>query len=155
MRYLPLFEDFHQININLVLKAYFEAALWTVEEQLQEQDNEDFEDMYGSSREDSDISEFVPEIDINIFNIHDDSKMKAYDDVKKFLDNEEVKVAIFDEEIDEEQLGHDIWLSRNGHGAGFFDHNYYPENEEVLMNMARSLGSSDVYIGGDKKIHLT
>lgn len=155
LKYIKLFENFHNIDIVKVLNSYLESALWTEEERLGEQDNEDFEEMYGDSREESGVSEFVEESDINITNIDPDSKLKAYEDIKRFLDDEAVKSAIFAEEIDEEQLGHDIWLTRNGHGAGFFDRMYDSENEQILTNKAKSLGSSDVYLGDDKVIYFT
>lgn len=155
LKYIKLFENFHNIDIVKVLNSYLECALWTVEEQLGEQDNEDFEEMYGDSREESGVSEYVEEAWINVNNIDPDSKLKAYEDIKRFLDDEAVKSAIFAEEIDEEQLGHDIWLTRNGHGAGFFDRMYDSENEQILTNKAKSLGSSDVYLGDDKVIYFT
>jgi hypothetical protein len=57
-------------------------------------------------------------------------------------------------EIDFEQLGHDFWLTRNRHGAGFWDgdyknggaitkivHEYFSENDDSLRD---SLPSSEV-----------
>jgi hypothetical protein len=38
----------------------------------------------------------------------------------------------------EEQLGHDLWLSLNGHGAGFFDHSLGGE-ENRLQNTCREM----------------
>lgn len=48
--------------------------------------------------------------------------------------------------------GHDYWLSRNGHGAGFFDRG----NDKVfsvLQEAARQEGSSDLVIGGSGKLY--
>jgi hypothetical protein len=44
----------------------------------------------------------------------------------------------------------DIWFTRNGHGAGFFDHNY--ENEDLLINAGKNLKSKDLYVGDDGKL---
>lgn len=43
-----------------------------------------------------------------------------------------------------EQAGHDFWLSRNGHGAGFFDGDY-AGNERLLQKAARLYGSVSAY----------
>lgn len=50
---------------------------------------------------------------------------------------------------DDGRLGHDFWLSRNGHGAGFFDE-YYGEDKKLceafreLQKAAKAYGSSDL-----------
>ncbi len=43
-----------------------------------------------------------------------------------------------------EQAGHDFWLSRNGHGTGFFDRDY-DGFENQLQEAARRYGSVYVY----------
>lgn len=52
----------------------------------------------------------------------------------------------------EEQLGHDFWLTRNGHGAGFWDRGDEELGDE-LAKWARSFGSCDLYVGDDGKVH--
>lgn len=45
-------------------------------------------------------------------------------------------------EYNPEQIGHDLWLTRNGHGAGFWDRPevYGKENARILTLMARAMG---------------
>lgn len=53
---------------------------------------------------------------------------------------------------DPEQFGHDLWLSMNGHGAGFLDRG----SEFVwqgLQSVADRLGELEAYIGDDGKIY--
>jgi hypothetical protein len=56
-----------------------------------------------------------------------------------------------------EQIGHDFWLTRNGHGAGFWDR-YYGTDSELracvlrLSDAAKGYGSSDLYVGDDGKV---
>lgn len=53
---------------------------------------------------------------------------------------------------DDGSVGHDFWLSRNGHGAGFFDRG----NEDVwdeLQDAAKKFKEVDLYLGDDGKIH--
>ena len=73
-------------------------------------------------------------------------------DIKQFLSlaGDSVIEAIEDNGL--ERLGHDIWLTRNGHGAGFFDHSYDDENEKRLISAAKSLKEVDLYINDDMKL---
>ena len=46
-----------------------------------------------------------------------------------------------------EQLGHDLWLTRNGHGAGFWDRNdeTYPETlRKIFTALARAQGYHEI-----------
>lgn len=84
--------------------------------------------------------------DLTIYDFSDKAKFDSMLDIKKFLRMagvEAVTEAINDRGL--EQLGHDIYLTRNGHGAGFFDHSYNHEKE--LMDAAQKLGN--VYIDYD------
>jgi hypothetical protein len=40
-----------------------------------------------------------------------------------------------------EQLGHDLWLTRNGHGAGFWDRDF--EHKDIFTALARAQGAHD------------
>lgn len=54
----------------------------------------------------------------------------------------------------EAQAGHDFWLSRNGHGAGFFDRDVPRKLRDTLQKAAREFGSFDLYVGDDGKIYI-
>jgi len=48
------------------------------------------------------------------------------------------------------QAGHDFWLTRNGHGAGFWDRNWNEKSKEIgkhLTKIAKSYGAFDLYLG--------
>lgn len=157
-------DDMHLTNddINEIMKGYLEAAIWTEEERLNSESQSDEEDDY----EDESESEIrflrllKNELQINSVtsftkqHIHPDSQIQAYVDIKTFINNAG-SIAVMEaiEENDKFKLGMDIWLTRNGHGAGFFDHSY--ENEDVLMNAARALKEVDLYIGDDNKLHFS
>ena len=49
--------------------------------------------------------------------------------------------------------GHDCWLTRNGHGAGFWDGDWDEEDGEILTNASKKAGQVDLYVGDDGKIH--
>jgi hypothetical protein len=50
------------------------------------------------------------------------------------------------------QGGHDFWLTRNGHGAGFWDGDW-PENGKALTLASKKYGEADLYIGDDGYIY--
>lgn len=47
-----------------------------------------------------------------------------------------------------EQAGHDFWLTRNRHGAGFWDRDLGAVGER-LTEIAHGFGESDLYVGDD------
>lgn len=51
-----------------------------------------------------------------------------------------------------EQAGHDFWLTRNGHGAGFWDRGLGDIGTR-LTAASKVYGSVDLYIGDDGKIY--
>lgn len=48
--------------------------------------------------------------------------------------------------------GHDFWLTRNGHGAGFWDRGYGAVGKR-LSEAAIAYGEKDVYVGDDEKLY--
>lgn len=48
----------------------------------------------------------------------------------------------------------DFWLTRNGHGAGFWDRGY-EEIGDRLTEAAKAFGESEVYDGGNGLLYLT
>lgn len=51
------------------------------------------------------------------------------------------------------RAGHDLWLTRNGHGAGFWDGDWPEPYASQLSAYARAQGSVDAYVGDDGMIH--
>lgn len=151
-----LMNELDESEIKKIMNGYIEAALWTEEEQLKDDmENQSIYDDDDDDEEDEDESEIDKIIrmqsdlkskGIDSFskeNITPDSLIQAYLDIKQFIKSAGIKAV--NEAINEnglERLGHDIWLTRNRHGAGFFDHTYEHENE--LMNAAHNL--KEVYI---------
>lgn len=50
------------------------------------------------------------------------------------------------------QAGHDFWLTRNHHGAGFWDGDW-PEHGDELTDRAQEFGECDLYPGDDGRIY--
>ena len=48
--------------------------------------------------------------------------------------------------------GHDFWLTRNGHGSGFWDGDW-PEAGDRLTEASKAYGEFDLYVGDDGVIY--
>jgi hypothetical protein len=158
-KWIKTYENFTSVtklNIKQIVTSYLEAALWTEEERIKEDEESEIHSMYGKpddgddDDDDEHVSKLIPRIDYIIDNIAIDSKIKAFNDIKKFISI--VGLEIIDD-IDPNSLGHDIWLSRNGHGAGFFDRGYDIDIEKKLMDAAHQIGEDNLYLGDDGLLH--
>ncbi|WMC09546.1 hypothetical protein PU634_10500 [Oceanimonas pelagia] len=50
------------------------------------------------------------------------------------------------------QMGHDFWLTRNGHGSGFWDRGYGSEGQ-LLTQAAEQYSEIHLYLGDDLLIY--
>lgn len=53
------------------------------------------------------------------------------------------------------RAGHDFFLTRNKHGAGFWDGDWAEPAATRLTKESHAYGPSDLYLGDDGKIHVT
>lgn len=53
----------------------------------------------------------------------------------------------------EEYAGHDFWLTRNGHGAGFWDGDWAEPTATKLYELSKRFGQMDVYLGDDGMVY--
>jgi len=149
-------QDLPQSDINEILNGYIECALWTEQERLEDDTTMDIDD--DEMDEVEKLIQLKGKFDRKTFtsfvsdDIDIDSRIDAYNDIKTFIKNAG-DIAI-QEAINENglfKLGMDIWFTRNGHGAGFFDHNY--ENEDLLIIAGKKLKPKDLYVGDDGKLY--
>jgi hypothetical protein len=134
-----------------VVRGYVETALWTEEERL--------EDEMGYDEDDDEMSEIDAIIksynkkDFSNFEKEDidaDSLLDTYSDIKEFTN------LLSDSTLDEVEpfdLGMDFWLTRNGHGSGFWDRGYSEETEEDLMSVVKNFKEKNLVIGDDLMLH--
>ena len=109
-----------------IKQAYIACMLWSSGEG--EFDNKTIED-------------FAPEtiykidMDIHRFMLENGSKIK---------------------DIDKEQVGHDLWLTRNHHGAGFWDRPelYGQALADELTTFSHGMGEQDLYLGDNGLMYL-
>jgi hypothetical protein len=123
MRELTVFEE-----------SYLECALWS-----SHQDSTDDEDNAMFDFDNKSISDFDE---------------KTLDELlawanKFYSDNE---ALILESELDDSEVGHSLWLSQNGHGAGFFDYMDDTGACDKLHELA-IYNEVQLYIGDDEKIY--
>lgn len=56
-------------------------------------------------------------------------------------------------DYNESRIAHDFWLTRNHHGAGFWDGDYPKELGQRLTDLAYVYGECDLYVGDDGKLY--
>ena len=117
------------------IDAYIEAMLWSSTDNSNEQGGEPLDKNY----DENDIApEFMKQIN---------------EDCKDFLESN------FDYVSDDiSRAGHDFWLTRNGHGAGFWDGDWEFEVDvknagKHLTEMSKAYGEITPYVGDDGKIY--
>lgn len=98
-------------------------------------------------------------LDLKGYSIYDfdaDSLEQAKSDCEAFI-TQVVKYADFDVYTHlREQGGHDLWLTRNGHGTGFWDRAYIygKVNSCLLAHHAKLLKEAHVFEGFDGKLYI-
>jgi hypothetical protein len=121
-------------DVDVFTEAYIEAALWS----STDNDGEPLDHEYNSDNLDADTKKV----------------MKA--DCKRFL--EKVDAAGLLEHISDSHstlihAGHDFWLTRNHHGAGFWDGDWQQRIGDDLTEIARLFGDYHLFVGDDGEIH--
>ena len=114
-----------------VIRQYLETALWS----STEEDGTPLDENYG-------IADFDP-----------DSKERLVAELEAFFGVyvKTIEKYMQENKQDEEQVAHDFWLSRNRHGAGFWEHR--GAAAEKLTKASHDYGSVDLYVGDDGQIY--
>ena len=73
----------------------------------------------------------------------DDAREKMAKDLQNFVDL--VNAEIPDLEMDAEQFAHDFWLTRNGHGTGFWDRGLGDLGGK-LAKLAKTFGECELHL---------
>ena len=120
-------------------RAYLECALWAETDNLTPGGGDPLERNYSTG-------DFAPE-----------ALQQAIDDCKRFQEENAELLESADynhpKYLDSEMAGHDFWLSRNGHGAGFWDRGLGNVGDK-LSDAAKAFGECNVYVGDDGALHL-
>lgn len=107
--------------------------------------------MLWSSTDESDEYGGVPLDESNEWgDIADETMIQIEEDCKDFIEINWNDL----QDIEPEMAGHDFWLTRNNHGAGFWDRGL-GEIGKRLTESAHVFGEVYLYIGDDKLLYLT
>lgn len=88
--------------------------------------------------------------DYDIQDIAPETFVKMREDVQDFVEAN-MRDLVASGQSDE-QIGHDFWLTRNGHGAGFWDRGI-GEIGNQLTAACKAYGNVDLYVGDDGLIY--
>ena len=118
--------------------AYIEAMLWAETDQTTEQGGDPLDENYG-------VEDFAPE-----------TLRAIVDDCQQFQQANRADLARYNHpQYSAEELGgHDYWLTRNGHGCGFWDRDCLPRAVgKRLTSAAHKAGELSAYVGDDSLIY--
>ena len=107
------------------LASYLETALWS----STDGGDGNLDDNYGPR-----------DVDKGTLNTAKRDLQKFFNQAKKYIKG-----------LDEKKVAHDFWLTRNGHGAGFWDGDY--EFGDELTKIAEKFKQVELYVGDDGKIY--
>jgi hypothetical protein len=116
-------------NLDDFTRGYIRAALWSTNDESDESGGVPLDENYG------------PE-DLTV-----EALDKMIQDCDKFQQENSELLAQAGEPA---RNGHDFWLTRNGHGAGFWDRGYPEAIGEALSDAARKAGEVDLYVSRGK-----
>lgn len=114
---------------DLILKHYAIAALWS------------------STDDDGEPLDAVYSLD----DISAETWGQMSEDVLQFIKANEALLTASGQS--DEQIGHDFWLTRNGHGAGFWDRGLGDVGDK-LTAACKDFGGVDPYVGDDGQIYM-
>jgi len=117
-------------------RAYIECALWATNDESTPAGGEPLDQNYG------------------IGDIDPDTLNKMAEDCQCFQRENTADLALYDHPASAELGGHDFFLTRNGHGAGFWDRDCLPEDAgQRLTEAAKAYGECSLYVGDDNMIY--
>ncbi len=111
-------------------QAYIECALWSSNDNATEQGGEPLDTNY------------------TLEDIAGETLARMISDCDSFMNAQWSLIS-----SDLERAGHDFWLTRNGHGAGFWDGDWPEEDGKKLTEASKVFGEYDLYIGDDGKVY--
>lgn len=111
-------------------KSYIECALWSTNDESDPSGGEPLDSNY------------------SVDDIDPDTLAKMVADCERFQAENAEDIATYPEGrwTPEEMAGCDFWLTRNGHGAGFWDGDWPEESGNRLDKSCDAYGECDLYV---------
>lgn len=117
--------------LRAMVERYLECALWSSNDESDDRGGNPLDDTY------------------YISDISDETWLEAIEDCDSFLESQAGDLE--ESGLGYEQIGHDFWLTRNGHGAGFWDRGLGDVGDR-LSKACEPYGSVDLYVGEDGQV---
>lgn len=131
----------YPVALEQFTQAYIECALWSSNDEFTPQGGEPLSNTYT-----------VNDLDHKLLK-------QMHDDCRAYLSENHLLIEY---EIERQNnplrpltmghAGHDFWLTRNGHGAGFWDGDW-PHYGDTLTEACKKFPQVDLYQGGDGRIY--
>lgn len=136
VRAARLQSDSNASKLDAFARAYVTAALWSTNDESDETGGAPLDDNYG-------IEDIAPE-----------TLASMIADCGAFQRDNATDLALAYRRAgyDPSSAGHDYWLTRNGHGAGFWDRGLGKVGDRLSDACRRQ--NVDLYVGDDGRIHL-
>ena len=136
-------------------QAYLEAAMWTLTDSYRECQVCDY-----TTHGDEDCANCGPAGDMRERTESCDH-LGLHDIAPTALESARQDCARFQRDCEyllkhagtDEQNGHDFWLTRNRHGAGYWDRGYHERIGGQLSDTCEAYGQVDWYVGDDKLVY--
>lgn len=121
-----------EVELDEFTQGYLECALWS----STDEDGDSLDGVYG-------VEDFAP--------------VTLQEAVRECKDFQEAQAELLQKAYAErgytaDKAGHDFWLTRNGHGAGFWDRGL-GEIGDQLTDASKPYGDVDLYVGDDGLIY--
>ncbi len=113
------------------LSEYVETALWSSNDESDESGGNPMDDNYT-------MADIAPE-----------SLATMQSDIDQFVE----RCGALLDSVPDHPIMHDFWLTRNGHGAGFWDGDYPEPIGDQLTKIAESFGECWLYVGDDGRVY--
>lgn len=126
------------VQLDEFTQHYITAALWSTNDEPDERGGDPLEDNYGPE-------DFAPE-----------ALARIIADCQQFQEQHGIPQYNDPRYTDAEKAGHDFWLTRNGHGAGFWDRDELSEADQTrYTEAAKAFGECYIYVGDDGKLYVS
>ena len=125
-------------SLDAFTNAYIECMLWSSTDYADESGGAPLDDNYGVS------------------DIAQESLRTIVQDCQDFQESNERLLSRYYNWLgmSSEQAGHDFWLTRNGHGAGFWDRGH-GRLGDALSKAAKAYGGIDPMVDDQGKVHVS
>ena len=138
--------DITESQIQLFIRGYLTAALWSSTDTLPSSRDEDGE---GEGET----------VNLDNYDWAPGEAEKLHEECRDFINYATADLLLYADQYAPAQgydvwecAGHDFWLTRNGHGAGFWDRGL-DELGTRLTEACKTFGTIDLYLGDDELVY--